>query len=120
MSDMIRVRDIQLSCIIGINPWERQNKQPVILNLAMACDLSKAGRSDRIEDTLDYRKLNDRIIREIETSEYSLIERLAEHVADICLENPIVREVSVTVDKPGALTGARSVAVEISRSRPDA
>jgi len=117
MTDRIHIRGMQVSCIIGINSWERENRQRVIIDLAMSCDLRKPGRSDRIEDTVDYRALKDRIIREIAASEYFLIERMAEHAADVCLENPVVKEVCVTVDKPGALTGARSVAVEIVRTR---
>ena len=117
MTDKIHIRDMEVSCIIGTNSWEREHRQPVIINLALSCDLTRPGKSDRLEDTVDYRTLKDRIIDEAGKSQYFLIERLAEHIAEICLECPMVQDVSVTLDKPGALTGTRSVAVEIHRAR---
>lgn len=117
MNDRIHVRDLQVPCIIGIFPKERLAKQTVLLNLVLECDLAPAARSDRIEDTVDYKTLKDRLVGEIGRSEHFLIERLAQHAADLCLADIRVRAVTVTVDKPGALTGARSVAVEIRRER---
>ncbi len=117
MTDHIRVRDLRVECIIGIFPKERVARQPVVLNLDLACDLAPAAASDAIADTIDYKTLKDRLMSAIGASEHFLIETLAQQVATICLEDARVRAVTVTVDKPGALTGARSVAVEITRSR---
>ena len=117
MSDRILIKEIVVSCIIGTNPEERLHKQNVSIDLAIEADLAPAGASDRIEDTLDYRALKDKIAAHVETSEYHLIEKLADNIADRCLQEPLVRAVTVTVDKPGALTKARSVAVEIRREK---
>ena len=117
MSDRILIRDLVVSCIVGINPDERLYKQNLSFNLAIETDLAAAAASDRIEDTLDYRALKNRIVAHVEASECLLIERLAEEVADICLREPLARAVTVTLDKTGALTRARSVAVEVRREK---
>ncbi len=117
VNDKIYMRDLEIHCIIGTNAWERENKQTVIINIEMDCDLRLSGKSDRLEDTIDYRLLRDNIFSAVETSAYFLIERLAEVVAGTCLENPRVQAVTVSVDKPGALTGTHSVAVGIHRGR---
>ena len=117
MTDRIYMRDLEVRCIVGIRPKERVTKQTVRINLVLECDLARAGRSDRIEDTVDYKVLKDRLVREVGASQHFLIEKMAAHVAGICLEDRRVKAVTVTVDKPGALTGARSVAVEIRRRR---
>jgi FolB domain-containing protein len=117
MTDRIVIRDIALSCIIGANPSERVTKQDVVINLSLGCDLSIAGATDRLEDTLNYRTLKAAIAALVEGSRFFLIERLADRIAALCLESERVRAVTVTVDKPGALTRARSVAVEIRRER---
>lgn len=117
MTDRILIRDLAVSCIVGTNKDEREHKQNVSVNLAIEADLSAAGLSDRIEDTLDYRALKNRIVAHVERSECFLIERLAAEIADICLREPLAQAVTVTVDKPGALTRARSVAVDIRRAR---
>lgn len=115
--DRIYIRDLQVECIIGTKPDERENKQPVVVNIELICDLSRAGETDHIGDTLNYRTLKKALVRHIEGSEYMLIERLADRLARLCLQNSIVQSVIITVDKPGALSGARSVAVQISRDR---
>ncbi|MCE9614087.1 MAG: dihydroneopterin aldolase [Lentisphaerae bacterium] len=120
MSDRIFVRDLAVSCIVGIHPKERVAKQTVLINLALECDLAPAARSDNIADTVDYKVLKDRVVQAVSVSEHFLIEKMAEHVAGICLQDTRVRAATVTVDKPGALTGARSVAVEITRRRSTA
>lgn len=113
----VHIRDLTLRCIIGIFPEERKDKQDVVINITMECDFGRAAESDRIEDTVDYKSINKRIVKLVEGSSYNLIETLAERVSEICLDNKKVYRVTVSVDKPGALRFTRSVAVEITRER---
>lgn len=115
--DVIYIRDLVVRCIIGIYPEERREKQDITINIALRADLGGACASDCLEDTVDYKSVKKRVIAFVENSECLLIERLAQRIAEICLETPRVESVTVTVDKPGALRFARSVAVEITRSR---
>jgi FolB domain-containing protein len=103
--------------VIGVREEERREKHDIIINVALTLDLRKPGRTDNIEDAIDYSQMKKRIVEMVQASQYSLIEALAEHVAEICLEDPAVKQVQVRVEKPGALRFARSVAVEITRDR---
>ncbi len=116
--DQIHIRDLLLRCIVGIFPEEREKPQDIVLNITMHADLRAACQSDRIEDTVDYKGIKQSVSSMVTESSFFLIERLAESVARICLDASGVRRVDVTVDKPGALRFARSVAVEIHRERP--
>ena len=116
--DKIHIKDLLIRCIVGIYPEERREKQDVVINLTLHADLSKAGRSDRIEDSVDYKTVKKKVIAMVEKSSFYLIERLAEGIAEVCLEDPQVRRVQVSVEKPGALRFARTVSVEIVRERP--
>ncbi len=118
--DRILIEDLRARCIIGVNEDERREKQEVAINLAIHTDLRKAGRSDRLDDAVDYRALKKKVSKMVEGSEYFLIEALAEAIARLCLEDPKIEEVRVRVDKPLALRFARSVAVEITRRRGEA
>ena len=117
--DRIHVRDLRLRCVLGIYPEERREKQDITVNIVLYADLRAAGRSDRIEDTVDYKEVKKRVVALVEGSSSFLIEHLAQRVAGLCLEEPRVEAVRVTIDKPGALRFARSVAVEIFRKRAD-
>lgn len=115
--DRIHIRDLGARCILGIYPHERREKQDVLINVTLHADLSKACVGDRIEDTVDYKAVKERILEMVGDSECFLVERLAQRVADVCLEDPIVARAEVTVDKPAALRFARSAAVQIVRER---
>jgi dihydroneopterin aldolase/D-erythro-7,8-dihydroneopterin triphosphate epimerase len=115
--DRILIRDLALRCIIGIYPEERRAKQDVIVNLAIESDFRRAARTDSIGDAVDYKALKKGVIDLVESSSFGLVETLASRIADLCLGMPRVKRVTVTVDKPGALRFARSVAVEVTRSR---
>jgi D-erythro-7,8-dihydroneopterin triphosphate epimerase len=115
--DRIVVSDLVCRSVVGVEEWERRERQDVLVSLSLTVDLTPAGKSDRIEDALDYAKLKKRVLAETEASSFHLIEALAERVATICLEDERVQEAQVRVEKPGALRFARTVAVEITRGR---
>ncbi len=116
--DRILIRDLNVRCIIGVNAEERREKQDVLIHLSLYGDLHKAGTTDFFEDAIDYRALKKQVFAMVEKSQYFLIEALAEAIAKICLKNSKIVQVRVTVEKPSALRFARSVGVEITRSRP--
>jgi len=115
--DRIIIKDLLVRCIIGVNDEERQEAQDVIINLSLFINSKKAGKSDQIEDTVDYHIIKNHIMSESQTWRFHLIEALAETIAGICLEYHGVRKVTVRVEKPSALRFSRSVSVEITRGR---
>jgi len=116
--DRIHIRDLAARCIVGINPDERVNKQDIVINLTLHADLRKAGRTDDIADTVDYKAVKRKVLALVEGSSFLLLERLAEAIAGACLAQPGVRRVRVLVEKPAALRLARTVGVEIVREGP--
>ena len=117
MTDQIQIKDLHLRTIIGINEEERRDRQDVLINIVLHADTQAAGASDDIDDAVNYRTITKRVIKLVEESEFYLVEKMAAEIAAICLEDPRVEEVSVRVEKPGALRFARSVGVEIHRTR---
>jgi D-erythro-7,8-dihydroneopterin triphosphate epimerase len=115
--DRVFIRDLAIRCIIGIDAHERQEKQDVLVHITMHVDLRQAGRTDALEDTIDYRALKKRILERAGQSQFHLVEALAQSIAEECLRDERVERVEVAVEKPGALRFARTVGVEIVRSR---
>jgi FolB domain-containing protein len=116
--DKILIKDLLLRGIIGINEEERRNKQDILINITLFADTSPAGRSDSIEDAVNYRTLTKKIIQHVETTARFTVEALAADLAELCLADARVERCQVRVEKPGALRFARSVGIEIERSRP--
>ena len=117
--DRIAIRELAARCIIGINDEERREKQDVVVSLLIHADLRRAASSDVFEDTVDYRAIKKRVLSLIEGSSFHLLEALADAVARACLEFRGVDQVDVSVEKPGALRFAKSVAIEVTRRRKE-
>lgn len=115
MPDKIKIKDLLLRTTVGINDWERKEKQDIIINAELTLDLKKAGKTDDISNTVDYKKLKKEIIEFVEKSSPYLIETIAYNITEICIRKAGVIGVSVEVDKPGALRFARSTSVCVER-----
>lgn len=115
--DIVFIRDLQVETIIGIYDWERKIRQIISLDIDMATDIQKAASSDNIDDTLSYKTVAKRLIAFIEESEYELVEALAEKICAIIREEFDVPWVRLTLHKPGAVRGSRSVGVIIERGQ---
>ena len=113
--DIVYIRDLKIDTIIGVNDWEREVKQTVSLDLEMATDITGAADSDDIGDTIDYKAVAKRVIAFVEDTEFLLVERMAERVADIVREEFGVKWLRLRVSKPGAVTGSADVGVIIER-----
>ena len=116
-SDRIKITDLHLRAIIGINPDERKNLQDVLINIVLYVDSRPAAESDDISDSANYRTITKEIIKLVESSKFYLIEKLASEIATICLKSQQVETVSVNVQKPTALRFAKSVGITIERSK---
>ena len=120
MTDCIEIRDLMVRTIVGINDEERGNRQDVVINLTIWSDLRDSGRTDDIDDTINYRTLAKLVIELGEESSFFLVEKLGTESAMLSLEfSGSIERIRVTVEKPGAIRFARSVGVTIERTRDD-
>jgi len=115
--DQVFIKDLVARGIIGINDWEREKPQEILINVILYADLSKAGVSDNINDCVNYRSVAKKVQAHAESAKRFTVEALAADLASICLEIKGVQKARVRVEKPGASRFARSVGVEIERSR---
>ena len=115
--DIIFLRDLRISTVIGIYDWERRIRQTVSLDLEMGADIRKAAASDAIEDTLNYKAVAKRVIAFVEESQFQLVETLAERVAELVLREFQIPWLRLRLNKTGAVRGARDVGVIIERGQ---
>ena len=113
--DIVFIRQLRIDTTIGIYDWEKQIKQPVVLDIEMAMDNTKAAATDRIEDALDYKAISKRLKQFVGESRFELVETLAERCAAILREEFGVPWVRLKVDKVGAVSDAAGVGVIIER-----
>ena len=113
--DIIFIRDLRIDTVVGIYDWERRIRQTISLDIDMAADIAKAAKTDSIDDTINYKAVAKRLIQFVQGSEYQLVETLAEECARIIREEFGVSWVKLSLNKTGALRGARDVGITIER-----
>jgi FolB domain-containing protein len=117
--DQIFIKDLIARGIIGINDWERETPQEMLINITLFTDLHKAGKSDDIRDSVDYSVIAKKVLAHAETARRFTVEALVADLAALCLEESGVVNVRVRVEKPGVVRFSRSVGVEIERGKGD-
>jgi 7,8-dihydroneopterin aldolase/epimerase/oxygenase len=113
--DIIFLSGLEIDTVIGIYDWEREIKQTVVLDLEMACDIRKAAETDDIAHTLDYKAVTERVSEFVEQSDFFLVEKLIEEVANLLRYEFKVPWVRITLNKKGAITRAKDVGIIIER-----
>jgi dihydroneopterin aldolase len=112
--DIIFISDFRLEILVGVYEWERRVPQTVQLDIEIGLP-PRPKRSDRIGDTIDYAKVVARVAASLAENRFLLIEALAEHVADIVLNEFGAPWVRASVTKLGALKGVKRLGVTIER-----
>ncbi len=110
----IRIKNLKLRIIVGINPEERIHKQDVLINITADIDDSKVIQTEDINDTLNYRNLAKSIIDFVEKSEFHLLETLVDKVLNLVMSNDMVIRASVEIDKTTVLRYCDSVSLSKS------
>lgn len=117
--ERIELRGLRVMARCGVLPEEQRRPQPFEIDVDVALDLSPAGISDALEDTLDYGELCDRLVSAAGAVHHQLMERLAAVLADVALRDARARAVRVTVRKlrPPVALDLRTAGVTVVRAR---
>lgn len=116
--DRIFVNDLLIRGVIGISEREREQPQDILVNIVIYTDIHKAGETDNVDDSVNYRTVAKKVLAHVEKVQRYTVEALATDIADLVLGEPHVEKVQVRVEKPGAVRFSKSVGVEIERSKP--
>jgi dihydroneopterin aldolase len=118
--DIIFIDDLRISTLIGIYPREKSVPQTVEMSLQIGTSTANAGASDNIGDTIDYAVVVERLRAELAAQHFNLLEKLAEYVAKLLLEDFGATWVRVSIAKLGMMRGVKRVGVIIERgNNPD-
>lgn len=115
--DKVQVEGLEVPTLVGVFDWEHEKPQPLIIDLEMTWSNAAAAASENLADALDYAAVSERVTTLIQARSWQLIETVAEQVAKLVLDEFGVAQVRVKVGKPQAVPQARTVAVEIIRSK---
>jgi dihydroneopterin aldolase len=115
--DTVRIRGLKVETVVGVHAWERKLPRPVVIDLELAADVARAAKHDALKDALDYAAVAQLVSEFVTTSDFQLIETLAERLAEKVQKNFGVAWLKLEVHKPGAVAGAADVSVSIERGK---
>ena len=113
----ISIIDLEVSYCVGLTDEERAQPQRLLVSVDLDFDFASASLSDRIERTINYHTLADRVLKFGQGRSWKLIEKVVANLADMILAEFRPQAVAVEVKK-FALPQARYVSVTVTRNRP--
>ena len=113
--DIIYIHGLQCTCRVGVWDWEKRIDQTLVLDIDLATNIKSAAESDDLQDTLDYKKISDRVIEYAQANTFDLIETLVERLAGTILEEFNVPWVRIKLDKGGVVKNVNHVGILIER-----
>src|SRR6187401_168516 len=121
MADRIELRGLRILGVVGVLAEERERAQPLEVDLDVGLDLSRAGASDELADTVDYGALCEQVEAIVGSGHVALLEHLAETIAAGVLVDARVETVTVAVRKlrPPVPSQLATSGVRITRGRTD-
>ena len=109
------IRDLILTCLIGVHKHERKKPQRIRVNLDLAVTEQSVISTDRLADVVCYEDVADRIRSIVNNGHVNLVETLAEKIASKCLEDRRIKATRVRIEKLDVFKDAASAGVEIER-----
>ena len=92
-------------------------KTDVLINIVVWANTCKSANTNDLNDTVDYRLFHHTVSDWSQTRTYTLVETLAENIASLCLQHPLVYKAQITVEKPHILSQSASAGVTIVREK---
>jgi 7,8-dihydroneopterin aldolase/epimerase/oxygenase len=109
VQDIVSIRDLRVSTVIGVYDWEREIEQALTFSVDMAADVAKAASRDDLRDALDYSAVADTVKTVVIEGKFRLIESAAERVAQRLIDDFDLAWVRVEVVKPITSEGYTAV-----------
>lgn len=113
--DLVKIEGLSLQALIGVYDFERHAKQRVIVDLIMHTDLSKAGETDDVNQTIDYGKVAERLGDLAQQCEFKLLEALAAQMSEMIFDEFSPAKIELTLSKPDIIDNAENVAITLIR-----
>ncbi len=112
---IIKIKNFRLKTILGIYDWEKTFDREIVINAKIETDYDDALQTDEISDTIDYDVIISKIKNLIAGKRFKLIERMAQEVMDVVMQDKRIKKCKLEIAKMGAVEGVESFSVIISQ-----
>ena len=113
--DIVYLHGIKVETVIGVWDWERLIKQTLLVDIDVGTDTSVAGKSDALEDTINYQAVAELVIEVARENSFTLVEAFGEEISGRLLSKFSLPYVKIRINKQGAVGGVRDLGIIIER-----
>ena len=117
-SDVVFIKGLKIEAVIGVYDWERAITQPLLIDIALETDISRAAVSDDVSDALSYKEVCDDVSEWCKEIQAKLLEHLAGQISDKIFAKYDCQRITLSIAKPTAIAQADAVGVQITRYAP--
>lgn len=117
-SDVVFIKGLKVEAVIGVFDWERAITQPLLIDIALETDISRAAVSDDVSDALSYKEICDDVSEWCKEIQAKLLEHLAGQISDKIFARYDCQKITLSIAKPTAIAQADAVGVQITRYAP--
>ena len=113
------IKDFVIEEIIGIHPHEKTKKQKIKFNIVIEVDQHTVPDEQNIKSIVDYEKITNKLENLTKSKKYNFLESLAEDSFKEIFEDERIKSATIKIEKPQAIKKAKSVGVEVFKTRKD-
>ena len=113
------IKDFIIEEIIGIHEHEKIKKQKIKFNIILDVNKSSIPDEQDIKSIVDYEKITNNLKNLVKNKKYNFLESLAEDSFKKIFEDKRINSVKIKIEKPEAIRNAKSVGVEVFKTRKD-
>ena len=113
------INDFIIEEIIGIHKHEKIKKQKIKFNIILDIDQSTIPDEKNIKSIIDYEKVTNKLEKLAKSKKYNFLESLIEDSFNEVFEDKRIKSASIKIEKPEAIKNAKSVGVEVFKTRKD-
>ena len=115
----VLIKDFIIYEIIGIHKHEKINKQKIIFNIIIDVDKDTLPNENNLSSVVDYEKITNKIESLVKNKKYNFLESLAEDSFREIFKDERINSIKIKIEKPDAIANAKSVGVEVFKTRND-
>ena len=113
------IKDFVIKEIIGIHVHEKIKKQKIKFNIVLNVNQSYVPDEKDIKSIVDYEKITNKLENLTKNKKYNFLESLVEDSFKEIFEDKRINSVTIKIEKPEAIKNAKSVGVEVFKTRKD-
>ena len=117
-SDVVFIKGLKVEAVIGVFNWERAITQPLLIDIALETDISRAAVSDDVSDALSYKEVCDDVSEWCQAIQAKLLEHLAGQISDRLFAKYDCQKITLSIAMPTAIAQADAVGVQITLYAP--